>query len=237
MHRKAISAAFAAAVITLAAGPAAAVTNFIVNGSFEQGDPGTNGFTGWTKSNIPTNAPASIIRYNVTESYPLGAFGEAVTPDDLATSLSPDAVGNQAAYFVSDFAKNESISQITFLTPGRYEVGFSYYLPANGLANLGNSSFTATVLGQTIAITAIDGVIPGKTWFLAKGEVLIKTAGDYETSFSFNSNKNPSKDIVIDRVYAVAIPEASTWAMLITGFGLVGGAARRRRRHFASVLA
>lgn len=80
-------------------------------------------------------------------------------------------------------------------------------------------------------------MIPGKTWFLAKGEVLIKTAGDYETSFSFNSNKNPSKDIVIDRVYAVAIPEASTWAMLITGFGLVGGAARRRRRHFASVLA
>lgn len=163
MNRKAVSAAFAAAIIALAAGPAAATTNLILNGSFEVGSPGTGGFTDWTKTNVPTNAPASVISYNVTEPYPLGAFTEAVTPDNLATSNSPDAVGNQAAYFVSDFAVNESISQSTFLTPGRYEIGFSYYLPANGLTNIGDSSFTATILGQTIATTEITTGILGQT--------------------------------------------------------------------------
>jgi hypothetical protein len=216
--------------LLLAASPAAAVTNLIVNGSFEDGAPGTGGFTGWTKANVPTNAPASVITYNVTDTYPLGAFSEAVTPDDLAGSNSPDAVGTQAAYFVSDFAVEESISQSTFLTPGRYEIGFSYYLPQNGLNNAGDSSFSAMVLGQSIATTNIVDGIAGQTWILAKGDVLITAAGNYNTVFSFNSNLNPSKDIVIDRVYAVAVPEASTWAMLIAGFGPVGSAARRRRK-------
>jgi len=34
--------------------------------------------------------------------------------------------------------------------------------------------------------------------------------------------------------YAFAVPEASTWAMLIAGFGLVGAAARRRRAALAA---
>ncbi|WP_416907737.1 MAG: PEPxxWA-CTERM sorting domain-containing protein [Polymorphobacter sp.] len=227
----------ATAALFIAASPAAAVTNLIVNGSFEDGSPGTGGFVGWTKSNTPTDLPASVISYNVTLPYPLGAFGEAVTPDNLATSNSPDAVGNQAAYFVSDFAVDESISQSTFLTPGRYEVGFSFYLPQNGLNNAGNSSFTATVLGQTIATTNITAASLGQTWLLASGEVVITTAGNYDTTFSFNSNFRPSKDIVIDRVYAVAVPEPASWAMLIAGFGLVGSTMRRRRTTTARVLA
>jgi hypothetical protein len=229
--------AAAATAIMLAASPAAALTNLINNGSFELGSPGTGGFVGWTKDNVPVNAPASIITYDVEDTYPLGAFGEKITPDNLVTSNSPDAVGTQAAYFVSDFATNESIFQTTFLTPGRYEVGFSYYLPQNGLNNPGIASFTATIFEQTVATTAINEDSLGRIWFLAAGEVLIKTAGEYETRFTFNSNGNPSKDIVIDRVYAGAVPEASTWAMLIAGFGLVGAAARRRRKSTTHVLA
>jgi hypothetical protein len=51
----------------------------------------------------------------------------------------------------------------------------------------------------------------------------------------FNTNLRPSKDVVIDRVYITRIggvngvPEPSSWAMLIAGFGLVGAASRRRR--------
>ncbi|MES2898001.1 MAG: PEPxxWA-CTERM sorting domain-containing protein [Pseudomonadota bacterium] len=30
------------------------------------------------------------------------------------------------------------------------------------------------------------------------------------------------------------VPEPATWAMMITGFGLLGGAARRRRAHSAA---
>ena len=224
--------------------PAAAVTNLIVNGSFEAGAPGVGGFTGWTKANPASDAPASVIGYNNNDSYPTGAFGEAVTPDNVA-SASPDAVGGQAAYFVGDFATNESISQLTALSVGNYRIGFSYYLTVNGLNNINDASIAGTIIGVTVASTSITGASLGQVWQYASGVAHVTAAGYYNTSFVFNSNGAPSKDVVIDRVFAIAttdaatveipptptapLPEPATWAMLLTGFGAVGFAARRRR--------
>jgi hypothetical protein len=221
---------------TVVATPASAVTNLIKNGSFEAGAPGTGGFTDWTKSNTPSGVgrdqAGTIIPYNSTATYPFGAYREPVSPDN-SVSFSPDAVGNQAAYFVGDFSANETISQMTFLNPGLYRIGFSFLLTANGLENPGNSSFSATILSTPVATTNINSSSLGQVWTHVSGLTNIATAGFYETRFVFNSNFDPSKDIVIDRVYAVAVPEPQTWAMLIVGFGLVGAAARRRQRGVA----
>jgi hypothetical protein len=231
-----------------AASPAAAITNLIKNGSFEQaGTTGTGAFPGWTKTNVPTNIgvdqPASVIVYNSTADYPTSAYGEAVTPDN-AVSASPDAVGNHGAYFVGDLSVNESIGQLTYLGLGNYRVGFSYYLTANGLANINNSSFSATILGVPVASTMITGSSTAQTWLYASGVGNISAAGWYNTAFVFNSNGDPAKDIVIDRVFAVrtldpatvfippspvSVPEPATWALLLTGFGMVGAASRRRK--------
>ncbi len=237
----------AAAALALGATvPAAAVTNLIVNGSFEAGAPGVGGFTGWAKTNTPSGVgsdqAASVIGYNNNNSYPTGAYGEAVTPDN-AVSASPDAVGNQGAYFVGDQSVNESISQLTYLGVGNYRVGFSYYLTANGLANVNNASLSGTIIGTTVASTSITGASTAKTWQYASGVGHISLAGFYNTAFVFNSNGTPSKDVVIDRVFAIAttdtatveipptpttVPEPTTWAMLLAGFGLTGFAVRRR---------
>ncbi|MFZ4689995.1 MAG: PEPxxWA-CTERM sorting domain-containing protein [Polymorphobacter sp.] len=186
--------------------------------------------------------------YNSTEQYPVGAYGEPVTPDN-AVSHSPDAVGTHGAYFVGDFSVDESISQLTYLGVGNYRVGFSYYLTANGLANVGNSSFDGTIIGIPVAFTMIDGSSTAQSWRYATGVANISRAGYYRTAFEFNSNMFPSKDIVIDRVFAIAttdaptvfipptptaVPEPSTWAMLLAGFGLVGFAARRRQTAVAA---
>lgn len=225
--------------------PAFAVTNLIDNGSFElAGTTGTGAFTDWNKVNVPSNSPASVIAYNSTASYPNGAYGESVPPANVATA-SPDAAGNYAAYFVGDLSVNESISQLTWLTPGNYRVGFSYYLTQNGLNNAGNASFDATIVGVKVASTAITDSSPGQVWQYASGVGQIQWAGWYDTAFVFNSNLSPSKDIVIDQVFAIAttdpadviipgVPEPQTWAMLVLGFGLVGVASRRRAKSVAA---
>jgi hypothetical protein len=244
MHSKMMSIAAVALVAAALAAPAAAVTNLIKNGSFEAGAVGTNGFALWTKTNIPASSRASIINYNSTASYPNGAFGESVFADN-SISASPDAVGGKAAYFVSDVSIDETISQLTFLSVGNYRLGFSYFLPNNGLANPGNSSFRATIIGAPVAATAIIAGAPGRTWVNVSGVGQITRAGYYTTSFVFNSNLGgASKDIVIDRAFAVkttdpatiiipptptVVPEPANWMLLLAGFALVGAVARRRK--------
>ncbi len=241
-----------AAFVSLAAlsSTSALATNKIRNGSFEQGGgTGVNRFTGWSKLNTPDNSPtqdqpASVIVYDSPAAYPVSAYGERVTPDNVF-SASPDVVGSYAAYFVGDFSVNETIYQDVYLAPGNFRVGFSYYLTQNGLNNINNSSLSVTILGLPVATTMITGSSTGRTWLYATGVAGITSAGWYRTALTFNSNGNPAKDVVVDRVFGVrtsdaatafipaspigSIPEPSAWAMLITGFGLVGFGMRRQR--------
>ena len=216
------------AAALLASVPATAAPNLVQNGSFE------NGLANWTigGSDAQGFAPVAIF-YNSASAYPVGAFGEAVTPDN-SVSLSPDAVGERAAYFVTDLANAQSLSQNIFLTPGRYEFGFSAYAPANGYSNAGDARFSATLLGSTIANYLVSSG-PVTTWQAFNGQTTIQTAGIYAVNFQFDTNLDPSKDVVIDRVYVAAVPEPASWAMLLTGFGLVGASMRRRAGRLVTV--
>lgn len=208
----------------------AVAANLVLNGSFE------SGFSNWTLSNPASDAPAVAIFYNAAAAYPTGAFGEAV-PTNNAPTNSPDAPGLRAAYFVGDFARNERLSQTIFLNPGIYQIGFSAYLPANGMANPGEALFTASIAGVDLANFAAS-TQPGTTWRSFAGSTTITTAGFYSVAFTFNTNRHPSKDVVVDQVYVIAgnppvggnpaaVPVPA--ALGLFGAGLLGLGLLRRR--------
>jgi len=223
----------ALALATVAAAPASAATNLLLNGSFEQG---TDGFDHWTLGGT-TNYPPVAITYGSATGYPTGAFGEAVPVDNAVSSNSEDA-GNRGAYFVSDFANPQTLSQAITLEAGKwYTVGFDIYAPANGNANAGDATLAASLNGVDFTTFTLPG-LAATTW--THYETTIQAlSNDGQFQFAFNTNFNPSKDFVIDKVFVseAAVPEPATWAMMIAGFGLIGLSMRARSRKISFVAA
>ena len=196
-------------------GPAAAsVVNFVTNGSFE----GKTGVapSGWSVGGSAFDGFGPVaIAYGQTGHYPLGAQGEAVPKDD-ASSASPNAAGANGVYFVSDEAKNLSLYQSVYLTPGSYEIGFDSYDTSNGASQPHDAVLTADIAGVQLASFKLSSVSPG-SWSSHTGEAKIETAGDYLVSFAFNTPDTPAdpdprnpggeynaKDVVIARAFVIA---------------------------------
>jgi hypothetical protein len=208
----------------------AAPVNLVSNGSFE------DGLTGWAHGGsfvsvpgIPT-VPATAITYNSTAAYPISAFGESIpTPNDV--TASPDAAGVMGAYFVDDGAVNESLSQLVFLSPGFYRIGFDVYAPNNGYANPFDARFSAQIAGMTLANYMVS-TEPAATWLNFSGVADITTAGFYSASFLFNtSGRGEGKDVVVDRVFITAnVPEPDTLPLMALAGGAMTMLSLKKRR-------
>lgn len=223
--RTTLAAVVAAAVVAFSATAQASPVNYVTNGSFEAG------LAGWTIGGTDAQGyPPVAIFYNTAAGYPVGAFGEAI-PQNNAPTNSPDAVGDRAAYFVSDLATNQSLSQVIALAAGTYQIGFSAYAPGNGYANIWDATFSGIVANVQLANYAVSGG-PTQTWQTFAGAANL-AGGNYLVEFVFNTGGVPAKDVVIDQVYVVdgnpsLVPEPAT--LLLLGAGLVGAAVRRRRQ-------
>jgi hypothetical protein len=223
MSRKILLAA--AAMLAMAA-PASA-QNLVANGSFE------SGFAGWTLGNVGGGTAPVVIPYGSPSGYPGGAFGEAIGPNGVA-SLSPDAIGASVAYFSSDTANPDSLTQSINLVAGvTYNVGFDYYAPANGINNPFDATLAFLVNGVPAGGTLTAGSASGtqaQTWFNFNTSFVAAATGPASLTFEFRGLGSTAADFAIDRVYTIAaVPEPAAWGMMIGGFGLAGMAVRRRR--------
>ncbi len=232
-----------AAVTLGVAGASQATTNLVQNGGFEQttrtdGSYGigslypSNNATGWT-----TTGYNFVFQPNTADS--VGADGEYGNmklwgPANGANNglTSSPAGGN---FLAADGAyQTEAITQaISGLTVGKqYEVSF-YWAGAqqygyngetteNWTVSLGNQSFT------TPTVTNSDHGFTG--WQQAS---YIFTADNTTETLSFLAHGTPNGEppfSLLDGVSMGAVPEPASWAMMIVGFGAIGGAMRYRKR-------
>jgi hypothetical protein len=197
--------------------------SIVTNGDFEIGS-----LSGWTvdAGSDPTHPPI-VIGYNNTFGFPNGAYGESVpTPINGLTS---------GAYFSADTAP-QSISQTVALTANTpYLLSFDIYAPQNGRNNPFDASLFATLNGTAISkVFSADSLTNG--WVYYSTTFIPAAASVYDFALNFQGDGNTAADFVIDNVsiqgngsITTAIPEPSTWAMLILGFVGLGFAGYRQR--------
>ncbi len=219
MKKVLIAAALAAPLFASAA-------NLLTDGSFEQG------LTFWTPSNTgPFVYQPTPFDY-ATSSINLG---ETVVPDNAA-SMSPDAAGLKAIWFVDDSITNVQtlVSQnFNVVSAGSYNLGFSVYRTALGSGNPNNAAFTGKIDGVAIATTTMNvSQLSTTTWTALTG-VAALTPGLHNFSISFaafGAGPAAGKDITVDRAYVMAVPEPESYAMLALGLAFMGAVVRRGRR-------
>ena len=106
-----------------------------------------------------------------------------------------------------------------------YTVAFDY-----GAIGGGSDPLTVTAGGQSFDYnpTASNNLTYTSTSFSFLGD-------GAATTLSFSTPGTFGVDTIIDNVSVSAVPEASTWAMMIFGMGAVGAAMRQRNRKGARV--
>lgn len=218
MRLKVVSATIAVTMV-LSAGIADA--EIVTDGGFESG-----GLSNWnivlgdTSSSFNT-APV-VIQYGQSGGYPTGAFGEAVP--------APAGGGNFGAYFSAD-GTGQSISQlVTLAANSTYALSYAVYAPQNGLNNPKGATFDANIAGVNLPAIAFTSLMLSPDWLLYTGDFTTGADTSYSLIFNFNGQGITAADVLVDNIAISAVPEPSTWAMMVLGFFGLGFIAYRRRK-------
>lgn len=183
----------------------------IVNGSFEEGTnpgsfttlgTGSTAIAGWTVS-------AGSVDY-------IGSYwtaSDGVRSVDLAGS----SVGTLA----------QTLNDLT--AAKRYVVSFDIARNPDGGTTPRTGTFSAG--GQSFEFAYTDATSTRANMNWERVSYVFQATGTSSTiSFSSDASAGCCWGPALDNVTIAAVPESSTWAMMLGGFGMLGAAARRRTR-------
>jgi hypothetical protein len=180
-------------------------------------------------------------------------------PDPVGDFLSSFTGAHDRDLDVTSFSVSYDAGSATFLLKARLagnidasKAGF-YVIGANtgtgvnhpfGAIGEGNVIFNQAIVIQKAGTGTIGGValaagavtILGREFSVVVPLARLASTGFAPTDYGFNlwprngSGLNAQiSDFSPENANLTAVPEAATWAMMIAGFGLVGGTMRRRR--------
>jgi hypothetical protein len=150
----------------------------------------------------------------------------------FARSIDPDPDVNTFGSFATNNQRGNSLFGINdFIGAAGPRTGLTI-----GLLNLSGTDF---VSGTSINSSCCNNVNPFNVLSNSAGGLGLTSTGDHSLNMAWRiGNMTGGQSVALTYAYVFGdnietvgggVPEPTSWAMLIAGFGLVGGAARRRR--------
>ena len=221
------------AIAAIAATSAAASPNLVTNGDFEAGNTGFTSEYDYFDYAANPGLDMGEAKYTVATN--------AVLPHHLFTSFADhtSGAGNYMVVNGSSLAGTVVWTQTLFVTTDT-NYNFSAWLASVYAASPASlqmvvTSFTASrstlpSFGDTVLGTFAASGTP-RAWNNITASFNSGSASMINISFVNQNTDLDGNDFGLDDIsLSLAVPEPATWALMIGGFGLVGIAARRRRR-------
>jgi hypothetical protein len=206
-------------VATAAITPSAqAATNFVMNGSFEQNGLRPNQKWGVFQNVNPgwytiDGAGIEIQRSGTVVNAQEGNFYVELDSHNFA---GPKNDG-------SNTLMGQTLSG---LGAGSYQLSFYYHARTNNIES--DNGIRAAIGGEELLVDTRRNQPGGNAWQNYTLDFVLQTAGDVELTFGAFGLENTLGGFV-DNVSVVAIPEPTTWLMMLSGFCLIGFQVKRRR--------
>jgi hypothetical protein len=227
------------AIAALAVGGTAQAAQFVQNGSFETTSaPGSSqlGFGGFTVANWSTTSTFGLWAYNFLFDSAADATGPGAAGQHGALKLwkasdspdggdfigsDPDFRGGPLTQTIHGLTAGDAY-QLTFDFAGAQQAGFNGVTTEGWNVSLGGTTFSTSTL-----TTPNHGFTPWQT-----ASFKFVATGPTET-LKFMAFGGPSASqppfALLDGVSLTGVPEPTSWALMILGFGGIGASVRRRR--------